>query len=59
MFEILTDSLDSLDDAPDVPGTMPAVPGGDVLFGVHGDIQNGSYVSVRDPDEVTASAHPV
>ncbi len=58
MFEILTDLLDSPDNPPGLPGAMPAVPGGDVLFGVHGEIQNGSYVSVPDPDEVTTSAHP-
>ncbi|MEV0122621.1 hypothetical protein AB0I16_13915 [Streptomyces sp. NPDC050703] len=56
MFEILTDLLDSLDNTPDfTPEAAHPASGGDVLFGHHGEIQNGSYVTVPDPGEVTAA----
>lgn len=57
MFEILTELLDSLDTSPGLPPeTAHATPAGDLLFGHHGEIQNGSYVSVPDLGEVTTAA---
>lgn len=57
MFDFVADLLDSIESATDgVPDPTHAASGGEVHFGHHGEIQNGSFVSVPDPGEVTTSA---